>query len=146
MNDTTPVLFTKDELWLLHSCIRHEQSPAWQGKWPPYSLELNDAIAEAILLCEDEKQLEAHVVLSKGDCLAIDHFVRDTMKSAAGTPIGKNILLKTFRARHRLAGGEVATASDPMASTTRKDVEEKVAEFETFRAAKARRRRKTQDA
>ena len=51
MPDTHAVTFTQDELWLLRMVVKHDAAVPWQGKWPAYSLDLNDAICEAIVLC-----------------------------------------------------------------------------------------------
>ena len=104
VNDTVSIVFTINELWLLHACVKHEQSPRWDGHWPITSLDLNDQIAEAIILCEDQKAPDAALMLTRGDLLLLDHNVPQEAQDAAGTRIGKSILLKTFRGRNTLNG------------------------------------------
>jgi hypothetical protein len=116
--------FSIQELWLIRAVVRHESSPAWQGKWPTYNLELNDQVAEAILLCTDEKQDGASLMVTQGDLYLLDAMVPQDAKDAAGKPIGKDILLKTFRARRELSGGERATAEDPDVAEQRTRLEE----------------------
>ena len=127
MTDTTPVPFTLLELWVLQSFIRHEQPQPWQGKWPGYSLELNDDIAAAIVFCVDEEQEFAQLMLSRGDCLVIDCCVNNAAKDSQGNPAGKMILLKSFRARQAL--------SYPMSLTDEPDRDEQASRMETFRKA-----------
>ena len=62
--------------------------------WAPCSLELNDQIADAILLCEDKGQTEAVIELTRHDCIAIDSLVRADMKDASGRLVGRELLLK----------------------------------------------------
>jgi hypothetical protein len=113
---TTPVAFTREELWLLRSFVRHEipQQETW--KFPPASIELNDQIAEAILLCEEHDIDEAVLLLTRGDCLVIDAVVPQDAKSVSGARIGQSILLKSFVARRDLAGGPTASAAEPVLS------------------------------
>lgn len=142
VSSRVPVTFTTAELWLLRSVVRHEASPAWQGKWPTYDLELNEQIAEAILLCTDEGQAEANLVMTKGDLLILDALVPQDAKDAQGKPIGKDILLKTFRARRLLNGGVVDTAEDPDVTQQRTRLEEWKALPPTDELKRRRRTRK----
>ena len=111
MTDQVPVVFSKEMLWLLQRFVRHENGIPWQGKWPITSLELNDAIAEAILFCEDQQQPEASIVLGRGDCYLIDALVQQDAKSPLGVLMGKEILLRTYRVRATLDGAPQATGS-----------------------------------
>lgn len=113
MNDSFPVVFTLDELWLLHAVVRHEAAIPWQGKWPTTSVELNDTICSAIFLCEDQKLTEATLILSRGDCFLMDATVPQDAKSAGGVLLGKSILMKTFKVRERIAGALEADAIEP---------------------------------
>jgi hypothetical protein len=110
MPETTPVAFTLEELWLLQGCIRHEVPQQESWRMPPASLALNDAIAEGILFCTDGKEDEAAVLLSMADCLAIDATVPSGARNVDGLPIGRSVLLKSFRARQFLALGELPTS------------------------------------
>ena len=117
MPATSSQVFTLDELWLLQSVVRHELAQQDTWKFPPASVSLNDAIAEAILFCDDNKQGEAALILSRGDCLTIDYLVPQGAKSAAGQPIGRNILLKSYRARRYIEDpdyGRVVPEAPPM--------------------------------
>lgn len=105
MNEVS-VPFTLDELWFLQSVIRHDMAGAFENwEMPPVSIDLNDQIAEAILLCEDGAD-EAHLVLSRHSCLVIDYCVDASARDINGKPIGRNILLKSFRARMQIKDGD----------------------------------------
>jgi hypothetical protein len=100
--ETVPVVFTGDELWLLQRCIRHEMPQQETWKFPPAGADLNDQIAAAILLCAEYELGEATLQLSWGDLLAIDYTVPPDAKDVNGRPIGRIILLKSFAARAQL--------------------------------------------
>ncbi|MGI8925326.1 MAG: hypothetical protein ACR2HN_01605 [Tepidiformaceae bacterium] len=99
---TTSAIFTVDELWLLQSVVRHEMAQSEQWKQPPVSLALNDQVAESLLLCHDNGLAEAALLLTRGDCLAIDYCVSQGAKSPSGVAVGKSVLLKSFKARREL--------------------------------------------
>lgn len=111
--NTTSVAFALEELWLLRAYVRHEIPQLETWKFPPASLELNDQIAEAILLCEEHGQQEASLLLTRGDCLVIDAVVPQDAKSVSGVRIGQTVLLKSFAARRELSGGLTASAVEP---------------------------------
>lgn len=113
MIDTTPVTFTLDELWFLQSLVRHEipQPPEW--KFPPASLDLNDAIADAIVSSTQQGLKEFTLLLSRGDLLVLDAVVPNSYKDAAGKNVGKDMLLRTFIGRRRLSEGIESTAVEP---------------------------------
>lgn len=113
MIDTAPVTFTLDELWFLQSFVRHEipQPPEW--KFPPASLDLNDAIADAILGCTAFDMKEATLQLRRGDLLLLDYLVPQAATNVAGKNIGRPILLKTYRARRELAEGTSSPDIEP---------------------------------
>jgi len=125
---TASAVFTVEELWMLQSAIRHEVAQLEQWKFPPASLDLNDQIAECLLRCQDYGLAEGALILSRGDCLVIDFCVPQTAKSPAGLPVGKNILLKTFRARKQIAEGDSPDAEEP-ATPTVADVFEQMRRF-----------------
>jgi hypothetical protein len=89
----------------MQACVRHEVAQAEQWKFPPASLGLNDAIAAAIIFCEEQGYQEAAVLIGRHDCLVLDYNVPSTAKDANGKPIGRAVLLKSFRARQRLEDG-----------------------------------------
>lgn len=115
---TASQLFTIEELWLLQSVIRHELPQLDQWKFPPASIDLNDQIAETLLLCEENNLSEAALLLSRGDTLVIDYCVPQNAKSASGLPVGKNVLMKSFRARRALESGFLPDAEEPSQLTT----------------------------
>ncbi len=108
---SVPVPFTRAEFWLLHAWIRHDQESGDDGpyssraRYPIVSTELNEEIALALVACEDDDLDEYRLELGYGDLLLIDHFIRADFKSPEGAK-GKDILMKTFRARMELALGE----------------------------------------
>ena len=111
--NTTSAVFSVDELWLLQSVIRHEMAQMEQWKAPPASPSLNDQVAEALLFCHENDLGEAALLLTRRDCLAIDFSVPQGAKSPAGVPIGKSVLLKSFRARTELEEAWSATREEP---------------------------------
>lgn len=140
MNTSAPVAFTADELWLLQKMVRHElpQQDTW--KFPPASIELNDQIAEAIVACVDMEMREATLTLTRGDLLVIDYLVPNDAKSALGLMMGREILLKTFRARRVLDGTELPGAAEPVDSPTLNEVDALLAQWEYKPARKSRKR------
>jgi hypothetical protein len=114
---TTSGLFTSDELWLLQSVIRHEIAQMEGWKAPPASAALNEQIAEALLFCAENNVNEAAVLLTMRDCLAIDYCVPQAAKSPAGAPIGRMVLLKSYRARAELEQHWHETAEEPVPPT-----------------------------
>lgn len=125
MNSATE--FTIEEMWLLQSVIRHEMQNGEGWKFPPASLELNDQIARALLMCSEQGLQSAFLELSRGDCLAIDYLVPNTAKSANGTMIGKSVLLKSYKARAQTSDWFVATAEEPEPV----QLQDKLAEWKT---------------
>lgn len=111
MEETISVVFSVEELWLIQAYVRHEVAQAEQWRFPPASLTLNDAVASAILFCEEQGFQEAAVLLGRHECLVLDYSVPATAKDANGKPIGKAVLLKSFRARQQLEDG-LAMATD----------------------------------
>jgi hypothetical protein len=97
-----PVTFELSELWLLHDFIRHEVPDARTWRYPPGCEELNEEIVFAIDTCEAHQLTEYTLMLSRGDMLAMDYFVRRDHKTPEGAS-GKKLLLKVFRARKELA-------------------------------------------
>jgi hypothetical protein len=110
---TASQVFTCDELWLLQSVIRHELPQLDQWNFPPASVDLNDQIAEALVLCDENSLGEAALLLTRGDTLVIDYCVPQGAKSVAGVAIGKSVLLKSFRARRALETSDMPSAEEP---------------------------------
>ena len=127
-DNTASAVFSVEELWMLQSSIRHEIAQLEQWKFPPASLDLNDQVAECLLRCHEYSLSEGPLVLSRGDCLVIDYCVPQTAKSPSGVPIGKNILIKSFRARMQLIDGDLLGADEP-ASPSAADVCEQLKQF-----------------
>ncbi len=97
-----PVTFSRNELWMLHDFVRHELPESRHWRFPPASEELNEEIALALDACETHKLDEYTLLLSKGDMLVIDFFVRRDHRTPEGGS-GKQLLLKVFRARSELS-------------------------------------------
>jgi len=110
---SVPVEFTQDELWILQSVLRHEQASNGEWKFPPWGVDLNDAICEAIVFCVENKQKEVSVSLSRGDLLAIDYHINPFYKDPLGKQVGKDILLKVMRARMALREAPWETVQEP---------------------------------
>lgn len=126
---TASELFTVDELWLLQSVVRHELPQVEQWDFPPASLDLNDQVAQALLLCDETGCGEAALILSRGDCLVLDYCVPQGAKSVAGVAIGKQVLLKSFRARRAIESSYLPTAAEP-AQPTAGEVKEHLRNFQ----------------
>jgi hypothetical protein len=86
----------------MHDFVRHEMPDGRSWRYPPACEELNEEIAFAIETCETHALSEYTLMLSRGDLLAIDYFVRRDHKTPEGAS-GKQVLLKSFRARKELA-------------------------------------------
>ena len=112
---TASVVFTAEELWLIQGVIRHEIAQSEQWRNPPADLDLNDLIAEALLRCHEHELDEAAIQLNLGMCFAIDYCVPQNAKSPSGIPIGKNILMKSFRARKIIKDGADLIVEEPNA-------------------------------
>jgi len=118
-NQTATAVFTMEELWLLQSAVRHEVPQHEQWRTPPGNPELNDQVAESILRCEELGLSEAALVLTWDDCLAIDYCVPQAAKSVSGQPIGKSVLLKSYRVRKTIrSGSDGASAEEPRSPTS----------------------------
>lgn len=139
MANQIPVQFSSDELWYLHSVVKHESLE--QGRWenPTTSLQLNEAIADALLVCEESKLDELTVLLSMRDCLLLDYVVDQAAKTPKGELLGKPILLKTFSARRQLSGNSLESIA--MEPETSVDIKETLKEFEKQYSSKRRSRR-----
>ena len=111
---TATAIFTDEELWLLQSVIRHETAQQEQWRIPPAGLALNDQVAESILRCDELGLCEAALILTYEDCLVIDYCVPQSAKAASGVAIGKQVLMKSFRARRAIQGGDFDTADEPV--------------------------------
>lgn len=114
---TASQVFTIDELWLIQSVIRHEIPQIDQWKFPPANIDLNDQVAQALVFCDENNVSEAAVVMSRGDCLAIDYCVPQGAKSSAGAPIGKQVLMKSFHARRVIEDSSFEMAEPPAEMT-----------------------------
>ena len=99
-----PAVFTKDELWLVRSVVRHESTDQARWEAPLTNLDLNDAIVDAVLMCEVLGLGEAALLLSMKDCLLLDAVIPQDAKDKAGLLLGKTALLKTFAARRSIRG------------------------------------------
>jgi hypothetical protein len=120
-SERRPVTFSVAELWLLHDFIRHELPDLRSWRYPPASEELNDEIALALDACEAHGLTEYTLLLSRGDLLTIDFFVRRDHKTPEGAS-GKKLLLKVFQARRELYSGLVG--QDDAEDRTYKEVKE----------------------
>jgi len=133
--DTTSIVFTKEELWLLHKCIRHELPNLDQMKNPPFNYELNEAISTAILFCHENEVDEAALILNIKDLLAIDSTTPQDAKSSNGALIGKNILLKTFKGRKELRGEEYNSSIEVEQTFTKQEITDAMIALEEKRNA-----------
>lgn len=93
-----PVIFTLDELWLLQGVVRHESQDQSRWQHPATSLEFNRLIAEAIVNCADDGFSDVALPMTAHFLMLVDYVVPQAAKDTSGLPIGKNILMKSFRA------------------------------------------------
>ena len=123
------IAFTLPELWLLHAFVRHEMPQQDLWRMPPADEELNEQIALAIEACENLGLANYPLHLTRHHLLTIDYLIRYDFKTPEGAR-GKDILLKTFRARRELAYGLPDEAAFPDAESSAAD---------TYREVVARR-------
>jgi hypothetical protein len=97
-----PVTLSREELWLLHDFVRHEWPDSRGWRFPPASEDLNEEIVLALDACETHGFQEYTLLMSKGDMLVIDFFIRRDHRTPEGAS-GKQLLLKIFRARSELS-------------------------------------------
>ena len=109
------VIFTHAELWMLLSFIkpatRHIGFESEGAQAMPGSTRLNDEIADALVACEDSGLSEYALELTRDDLLLISYLIDASCKTPEGAS-GKQILLKTFRARQENAGLILSVESD----------------------------------
>ena len=134
---TAAVIFSVDELWLLQAAIRHEMAQQEQWRAPPVSASLNDQVAEALVRCDETGLGEAAILVTRGDCLAIDFNVSQAAKSAAGVPIGKAVLMKSYRARRELDEGTRPSVPEP----EQLDAEALATQLQRWKSRRDRRKR-----
>ncbi len=116
MNDrpqTASQVFSVEELWLIQSVVRHELPQQDEWRFPPANVDLNDQVAQALVFCDENAVTEAALILSRGDCLTLDYCVPQAAKSAAGILIGKQVLMKSFRARRTIEDQLFPLADEP---------------------------------
>ena len=106
MDETVSIDLTLEELWLMHSVIRHDIARSVDWSFPPSSISLSDKIAEAILFCEEFGETQAALQVTRHDCLIIDACVPDNAKSVDGWSIGRSIQIIQFAARRALRDHE----------------------------------------
>lgn len=127
--NTACIVVSVDELWLLQRFIRHEMAEQDRWHFPPVSVDLNDQIADALRLTKKNGLTDAALVLTRGDCLAIDYCVPSEAKTPAGVPIGRDLLLKTYSARYLIDNGDELTAAEPP-QLSHQEIEEAITHME----------------
>ena len=109
------ITFTAAELWLLCSLIKpatkHIGFESEGAQAQPGSTRLNNQLADALIACEDSKLEEYTLDLTREDLLLISYVLEPSYKTPEGAS-GKQILLKTFRARQKDAGLILAQIDD----------------------------------
>ena len=80
----------------------HELPESRHWRFPPASEELNEEVALALDACETHGLEEYTLLLSEGDMLVIDFFIRRDQRTPEGAS-GKQLLLKIFHARGELS-------------------------------------------
>ena len=120
------ITFTAAELWLLCNLVKpatkHIGFESEGAQAMPGSTRLNDQIADALIACEDSKLEEYTLDLTSEDLLLIAYVLEPSFKTPEGAS-GKQILLKTFRARQEGAGLILSVESDRAYSEVRKENE-----------------------
>lgn len=105
MNTSAVAIFTRDELWLMRSVVRHEMLQQDTWKFPPADRDLSNKIAHALLFCEDGGQPDAALELCLGDTYVLDYNVPQDAKDASGKALGRAVLLKAYRVRVEIEEG-----------------------------------------
>lgn len=113
MENTAPVVFSVDELWLIRNTCRHEMAQQDRWKFPPTDLDLNDQVAFALDACAESGFPEYTLLLTRHQCLVLDHNIPAEAKDSNGRLLGQPILLKSFKARRLLVEGAVLSADEP---------------------------------
>lgn len=107
MPDTAPAVLSVQELWFLQMAL---PAPINCEDWTA-ALDLHHQVNDGLIFCHDNREVEATLLLTDDSCDIVNSFIRPTMYDAAGQPVGKNILLKTFRASRAIRTGEFPAAS-----------------------------------
>ena len=128
MDNTAPVVFSLDEIWLIRNSCRHEMAQQDRWKFPPTDLDLNDQVAFALDACVASGLSEYTLLLTRHQCLVLDHNIPAEAKDSNGRLLGQPLLLKSFKARRLLTEGEFMEALDD-------DAEAKVARLAIYRKA-----------
>jgi hypothetical protein len=133
MMDTRPIDLTLTEAWLIRDLVRHiwiDQTPA---DWPdgqavghglPAGRTLLRKVHSAILELEAQPRRETVTVcLTESEAWAIEYHVRSDMRSPAGHPVGRQLLLKVIRALHEFGQQQfgVPTSAWPDADEPARD-------------------------
>ena len=118
------ITFTNAELWLLYNFIkpatRHIGFESEGAQAMPGSTRFNDQLADALVACEDSKLEEYTLELTRDDLLLISYLLDPSFKTPEGAS-GKQILLKTFRARQEDAGLVLSMETDRTYDEARKE-------------------------
>ena len=113
MEDTAPVVFSEAELWVIRNTCRHEVVQRDNWKHPPADFDLNTSVAFALAICQEHGLGEYTLPLTRHQCLVLDYNVPADVKDAQGNMLGKNILIKSFKARIALAHGSELVSDEP---------------------------------
>jgi hypothetical protein len=67
----------------------------------------------SLVFCADTNEEKATLLLTDDQCRLIAAVVTMNAYASDGRPIGRELLLKVFRARHAIRHGTIAVATDP---------------------------------
>ncbi len=107
MPETFPVQFTAQESWFIQQALPHLLKEDRLPGLESLATQVNDGLA----FCYDTSEEEATILLGEDECRLIQAVIRTTMFDVEGQPIGRDILLKSFRASRALRTGEFPVAS-----------------------------------
>lgn len=108
---TIPIQFDILQLWLLSSAIPDDafSNPGEELGGSG----LLDQVQDGLVFCADTNEEKATLLLTDNQCRLIAAVVTMNAYASDGRPIGRELLLKVFRARHAIRHGTIAVATDP---------------------------------
>ena len=102
-----PAQFTTLELWFIEQALPPR---VFEGV-PDELNDLANQVGDGLAFCYDNHEEEVTVLLTEESCRLIQALINVRMYAADETPVGKNILLKSFRASRAIRNGEFPLAS-----------------------------------
>ena len=109
---TVPMPFEVQELWFIHQALPHEETSYIPDHVAPVLTNLHQQVGDGLAFCYETEEDEATLLLDDASCGLIQSMITPMMFDSLGTPVGRNILLKSFRASHAIRNGEFPLAKE----------------------------------